>query len=204
MEDYPAFRKKTIFLEDQIVKIALKAGQSSFSGKIITPKEEEQIILSMENESKILRFLKENTDIPVPEVLYYNREVIVYKKLKGNILEDVWSGLNKQEKHKLKQQLGGYIKKMSTIDLDLQRSKNHPQQDILEKHLDKKELIFSHADLHQSNIIVDDKINILGVIDWEYANRYPKDNIIDIHNKTHHPDDWYDIFSFAGFQVSEM
>ena len=199
MEDYPAFRKKTIFLEDQIIKIALKAGQISFDGKIITLKEEEQIILSIENESKILKFLKENTDIPVPEILYHNREVMVYKRIKGNVLEDVWSELNKQEKHKLKQQLGKYIRKMSTIDINLHKVENHPQQDILERHFDKEELIFSHIDLHQSNIIVDDKMNILGVIDWEYANRYPKNNIINIHNKTHHPDDWYDIFDFAGF-----
>lgn len=67
------------------------------------------------NEAAVLRFLKENTTIPVPEVYETTSDSITMEFLEGSTVEDVWKDLSDAETKAIGEQLRDYINQLRNI-----------------------------------------------------------------------------------------
>lgn len=52
--------------------------------------------------------------IPSPEIIYWDKNYIIYKKIEGKNLSKIWKGLDKTEKRKYMKQTITYLEKMQT------------------------------------------------------------------------------------------
>ncbi|KAI9729882.1 MAG: hypothetical protein M1835_003601, partial [Candelina submexicana] len=140
----------------------------------------------LENEAASLRFINENTNIPVPSVLgayevdgsfYLWTELIRGTKMEdlsrqdqAVVIEEVKEHLQSMQNLRSKQ-IGGPtgiicppIRVTDRLKRDVWPSKPaHPD-----------DYVFCHNDLSQSNVIVDPAtLKVAGIIDWEYAGYFP-------------------------------
>ncbi|EFQ97602.1 hypothetical protein MGYG_00641 [Nannizzia gypsea CBS 118893] len=144
---------------------------SQFKGTIHVPRKARERIL---NEAATLRFLEENSTIPIPRLYCCFEDddavylVIEYiEGLVGDELEKHILDLHALRSSKIGGPTGLVIPpyrvmQKSFIDnWELQQS-------------DKDEFVFCHNDLSQHNVIVDpNSLKIRAIIDWEYAGFYP-------------------------------
>ena len=141
----------------------------------------------LKNEAACLRFLRENTEIPVPDVLeaYEDNEafILVTRLLPGVMMAD----LSPEQQSIVMIEVDGYVKQLQTV-----RSTRiggptgimcPPRRATSKIPGDEKwpigtcteeNLVFCHCDLSQTNIIVDpETLKIEGIIDWEYGGFWP-------------------------------
>ena len=140
------------------------------------------------NEAACLRFIREKTTIPVPDVLEAYEDngafILVTRRLQGVEMND----LSPEHQAVVMKEVEEQIQALQTL-----RSSNvggptgiicPPQRVTQYFPKDKKwsirlptkgDLVFCHCDLSQSNIIVNpESLKIEGIIDWEYGGFWPK------------------------------
>lgn len=71
--------------------------------------------LRISNEAAVLRFLKENTTIPVPEVYETTSTSITMEFLEGSTLEEAWKDLSDTEATAIGEQLRDYLNQLRNI-----------------------------------------------------------------------------------------
>ncbi|EEP79187.1 predicted protein [Uncinocarpus reesii 1704] len=114
--------------------------------------------------------------VPVPEVYGWthdNGQVFIYMELvKGVTLEQRWEFLDQTERVEICEQL-------RVIILELRKVRHAPGDFFLDPYRnsmpDDAEVVFTHADLHPSNILVseDSPSKISAIIDWRQSGWYP-------------------------------
>jgi aminoglycoside phosphotransferase (APT) family kinase protein len=149
------------------------------------------------NESETLRFIKENTTIPVPDVLSLERDingslVLVTELIDGKTLSELDDGqvpiaikaVDEQmerhimpELHKLRRHSIGSVKPGLPLMppapiMSWTRSVQKDWKVITSEH---PTFVFCHTDLSRGNIILNpETYKIVAVIDWEYAGYGPE------------------------------
>ncbi|KAJ8607718.1 hypothetical protein MRB53_040106 [Persea americana] len=138
------------------------------------------------NEAACLRFIAQETDIPVPKVLcVFEDDGAVY--LITEFVDGVdMLDLNQEQKAVVQEQLAKHVRTMQSLK---SRHVGGPtglvvppwrvtaacyidSWDILKS--ESEEYVFCHNDLGQQNVIVDpSSLKINAIIDWEYAGFYP-------------------------------
>jgi len=143
---------------------------------------------AIRNEKLAIDYVRANTKIPVPNIVYYldegSRVYLATEKVEGICFDEVGDPHDKQ---KVIEQLDAYVEELEThrsskirgfgVDVCFPAYINDLEdpvgsEEFLE--LDSKPFVLCHGDLHPGNIIVDPKtMKIEAVIDWEYAGYYP-------------------------------
>lgn len=173
-----------------VVKRILQPDETNYYGEKQTEQKYQSMINALNNECILLEALCGK--VPVPKMFYVDvdKGICIQSMCEGVTLDTKWEECSVYEKQKIKEQINNINRVLTNESrLNLLSTYHHPQQDIL-----KSGLTLAHCDLHQSNIFVDNEYNITGVIDWEHANYYDVESVIQLHNKTHQPQDWYDIY----------
>jgi hypothetical protein len=67
------------------------------------------------NEAQVLRFLKENTTIPVPEVISSDWDRITMEYIEGQSLKEAWPSLEPDQRSGILAQLSDYIAQMRAL-----------------------------------------------------------------------------------------
>ncbi|KAL4790580.1 kinase-like protein [Aspergillus venezuelensis] len=137
------------------------------------------------NEVDTLRFIAENTTIPVPKVHHVQEEnekqlhsyVLQLRALKGTYIGGVERGTAIIGKRTSVE--GGPFESEKKFNEFILADIVRIAPDLLRhyaKHalLDTHEIVFTHGDLAPRNILVDDSGNVTAVLDWEYAGWYPE------------------------------
>lgn len=140
------------------------------------------------NEAACLRFIREKTDIPVPDVLEaYDDDgafVLVTRRLRGVEMDK----LSPEHQAIVIMEVEEHIRKLQSLHsariggptgfiCPPQRATQYfPGDKTWSPRVGKEdELIFCHCDLSQSNIIVDpENLKIEGIIDWEHGGFWPE------------------------------
>lgn len=151
----------------------------------------------LENEAACLRYIKERTDIPVPEVLDAYEEngsfFLWTERIRGVEMKE----LKEADRLKVLPQVLKYIEELKSL-----RSKqsggpsgilctqytgiqytdaSDSKRNITWKSQSAENdiFVFCHCDLSQANIMVDPiTLKILAIIDWEYSGYYPSSHEI--------------------------
>ena len=139
------------------------------------------------NEAACLRFIRENTDIPVPDVLEAYDDngafVLVTRRLRGVEMDK----LSPEHQAIVIIEVEEHVRKLQTLRSTRiggptgficppQRATQYfPGGKNWSPWVSKEDdLLFCHCDLSQSNIIVDpENLKIEGIIDWEYGGFWP-------------------------------
>ena len=141
------------------------------------------------NEAACLRFIREQTSIPVPDVLQACEDngafVLVTQRLPGVEMRE----LSPEHQAIVMEEVQGYVEVLQKLGSGRLGGPTGlicpPQRGMRYFPVDQKwaapslsaesDLVFCHCDLPQSNIIVDpESLKVEGVIDWEYGRFWPK------------------------------
>ncbi|MCJ1387004.1 hypothetical protein MMC17_010133 [Xylographa soralifera] len=140
------------------------------------------------NEAACLRFIREKTDIPVPDVLEAYDDngafVLVTRRLRGVEMGE----LSPEQQAIVMVQVEEHIKVLQSLRSTrvggptgiicppIRGTQYFPRDTTWSPWVSTKDdLIFCHCDLSQSNIIVDpENLKIEGIIDWEYGGFWPE------------------------------
>ncbi|KAI9038535.1 aminoglycoside phosphotransferase family protein [Aspergillus affinis] len=120
------------------------------------------------SEAATMRFISQNTSIPVPKILcaftHGGCSYIVMERIKGDMIGIGWVNRSKESKTKLVTQLKNMVQEM--------RELRPPKEVGVSSHDRDWPIMFTHGDLSSLNILVrgDD---IVSIIDWETAGWYP-------------------------------
>lgn len=148
----------------------------------------------MMNEHAALRYIKENTTIPVPEVIEFSEKdgsyTLVTKIIPGVMLEDIEDlkrqaaieAVNHQMMSEILPQLHTLTRQeIGSVDTDipvyppsivLTEYPNRSWERITSK---ESKFVFCHNDLSGHNILVDpESYKIVGIVDWEYSGFFPR------------------------------
>ncbi|KAG9255085.1 kinase-like domain-containing protein [Emericellopsis atlantica] len=148
------------------------------------------------NEAQVLRFVKEHTTIPVPEVISSDWDRITMEYIEGQTLQQAWPVLTPEQRSDILAELSGYIAQMRALGgihlgrLDgqgvvvpihdwLVRPPKRLQAQSMYWHQITTQLgteypiVFTHGDLASRNILVRDG-HIVALLDWEFAGWYPE------------------------------
>lgn len=172
------------------------------------------------DEGANLKFLKENTTIPVPKILNEwvdsdGRYFILMERIKGKTLEETWPTMSTADKERIAGQTAEYLLQLRKLQspqmqsiaggpvydafLDMGSDTYTPHGPIssddglwedmqaagLEKLPERARaslrkrmpavgpFTFTHGDLTNVNIIVNDDGNLAGIIDWEWSGFFP-------------------------------
>lgn len=148
--------------------------------------------LSLSNEEAVLKMLK-NTNIPVPEVIWYggkDNEVLILKVVTG---EMIWDSIDPRRKQYNKviglsylRKYGKCLAQIHNIDVSWSTQKRHllysfiGEEKVRDKRFKKlvvwlqannrnfKNSVFVHGDFNTANVFFHNNY-ISGVIDWEFA-----------------------------------
>lgn len=123
--------------------------------------------------------------------IYYdnNRPFMVYKKIDGNTLTTQFDNLNKDEKNKMAKSLANIFYNFHKIDINtipdvaknrfydfitkLPKLDSKPYDfslfDEMLYDIEKEKQVFIHGDLNIGNILLDDKQNIIAIIDYAFS-----------------------------------
>ncbi|KAL4920393.1 kinase-like protein [Aspergillus aurantiobrunneus] len=146
------------------------------------------------SEASTMRFIAQNTSIPVPRVccaLY-----IVMARIQGEIIGSSWARRSEQSKAKLLSQLKNMVAKMREIKppegtrvasvgggtvqdfhrhlrggMEFDVTLDADVRDLMQQQNRSWPLVFTHGDLSSLNILA--RGEIVGIIDWETAGWYP-------------------------------
>ncbi|KAI6610243.1 hypothetical protein MCOR14_011984 [Pyricularia oryzae] len=177
--DDNTFRKRSLRPDEYIVNI---------KGDLFVPRQGYE---RLQNEAAYIRFIRENTEIPVPEVLQVYDDkgafVLTTRRLHGIEMRElsaeqqsVVMGQVESHLHTLRSLRGVYIGGPTGIVCPPPRvTRWFPEGTRWTSTAPGPEgpdLVFCHGDLSQSNILVDPKtLKIEAIIDWEFAGFWPED-----------------------------
>jgi len=143
---------------------------------------------NLRNEKLAIDYVRSNTSIPVPEVIFYldegDRVYFGTEEVEGITFSEVEDPKDRQ---KVIEQIDAIVQELETHRSSTIRGFGHdvcfppaiwpvecpsaPEHFI---EVDTQPFVLCHGDLHGGNVIVDpDSMKIKAVIDWEYAGWYP-------------------------------
>lgn len=177
------YKNKKCFIKRNLKKKEL---QVNLKGNIIEP---QYVIERLKNEVKSIEYIRNNTDIPVPEIycsftdgeLFY----VIMEYIEGITMDEI----NKNQRKVVMKELNKYIEEMNNLTYSkmgdlysglcliypIQRYRNNKIPLGPFKENIKNSFVFCHNDLSPNNIIIDpNTLKIKSIIDWEYAGFYPK------------------------------
>jgi len=150
-------------------------------------------MIRLKNEAECLRFMKQNTRIPVPEVLRACSQQDGSFILETKLVDGVEMGdLKREEREIVKRQIRSCIKILQSLRSDKlggpsgivmppQAIVTHPDgpkswsQDSIPQ--SERQFVFCHRDLSQANILVDSRtLSLAAITDWECGGFYPQDH----------------------------
>lgn len=180
------FERKYYFQGDEFIKRSLRPSefQTGYRGLHIPRQGNDRL----KNEAASLRFIRDNTEIPVPtlrnEFEHDGAYYIVTEYVEGVNMQD----LADHQKLVVRKELQGYLdhlKKLTStkvggpsglvvppyrVDLHTENDSWRP----LPLTAGSAEYVFCHNDISQSNVLVDpETLRIKAIIDWEYAGFWP-------------------------------
>ncbi|KAJ5878513.1 hypothetical protein N7455_001978 [Penicillium solitum] len=159
---------------------------------------------NIELEAENMRYIAENTTIPIPhvhEIQIHDGGVksILMDYIEGQTLQDAWSSMIPSQKISVAQELHGYIQQLRALKYEQSRPFSH--KNIYTRHLihldeylfsrltttvsdfvrnttatkqPDDNIVFTHGDLAPRNILVDDHGHVTAVLDWELAGWQPE------------------------------
>lgn len=138
------------------------------------------------NEAASLRYIRSNTDMPVPEVYCEFEDDEAYYLITEYIDGVGISDLSEDDKAIVEKELEEHVSKLkrlrsnrlggpSGMVIPPYRVMVRTETDSWSLHPSEREdYVFCHNDLSQQNVVVDpDTLKINAIIDWEYAGFYP-------------------------------
>ncbi|CAI7617741.1 unnamed protein product [Penicillium glandicola] len=158
----------------------------------------------IELEAENMRYIAENTTIPIPHV--HETQIhgagiksILMDYIEGHTLQDAWFNMTPSQKMSVAQELHGYIQQLRGLkheDPGPFSSKNIYTRgpiyldeylfsrlatsvpDLVRNYTTTKRredgTVFTHGDLAPRNILVDDYGHVTAVLDWELAGWHPE------------------------------
>ncbi|KAJ5399313.1 hypothetical protein N7465_009802 [Penicillium sp. CMV-2018d] len=157
----------------------------------------------IELEAENMRYVAENTTIPIPhvhEIQIHDGGVksILMDYIEGQTLQDAWSSMIPSQKMSVAQELHGYIQQLR--GLKYEQSRPFTYKNIYTRHsihLDEylfsrltttvdfvrnttatkkpeDNMVFTHGDLAPRNILVDAHGHVTALLDWELAGWQPE------------------------------
>jgi hypothetical protein len=156
---------------------------SPFKGTIHVPRMNNERLL---NEAATLKYIKENTNIPVPQLYACFEDddavVLVTEFVKGVGMHE----LDDAQREIVKKELQGHIETLQNLKSSRIGGPGGivipPYRALLKTFrsewnltpFEKDELVFCHNDLSQQNVKVDpETLKITAIIDWEHAGFWP-------------------------------
>jgi hypothetical protein len=139
------------------------------------------------NEAACLQFIRQKTNIPVPDVLEAYEDdgsfVLITRLLQGVPMNE----LSSEEQAIVMKEVDSHLQTLQTLRSNRvggptgiicpppRATQYFPKDTVWPKRTTRESnLVFCHCDLSQSNIIVDPKtLKIEGIIDWEYGGYWP-------------------------------
>ncbi|KAL2173710.1 kinase-like domain-containing protein [Thermothelomyces heterothallicus CBS 202.75] len=138
------------------------------------------------NEAEALRYIRQNTDIPVPGVYCDFEDDEAYYLITEYVDGVDMSSLSEEQRAIVYEELSIHLAKLKTlrsnrmggpsgIVIPPYRVMRQTETDDWRLQVsDRDEYVFCHNDLSQQNVIVDpDSLKIKAIIDWEYSGFYP-------------------------------
>jgi aminoglycoside phosphotransferase (APT) family kinase protein len=176
---------------DRYLKRSLAPSEykTTLSGEVIVPFRNRE---RLENEVACLKYIREKTDIPVPEVLDAYEEngsfFVWTARVEGVLLQE----LEKEDRLKVLPEIRRHITTLQTLRSNKTGGPsgilcppymiaNHCDRNTTWQQISAEDFIyvFIHGDLSGSNIIVDPvTYKVVAILDWEYAGYYPKEHEI--------------------------
>jgi len=157
----------------------------------------------LRNEKGAIDFVRKNTKIPVPNILFYidegDRVWLCTEKVEGITFHDV---TNKEDQAKVIQQLDAFTEELASHRSPeikgfalspsfhfCNRKYNDDTHPMLFKHNFKHGYPLCHGDLSRDNVIVDPKtMEVKAIIDWEYCGYYPPEV-----DAPRYKEEWYSV-----------
>lgn len=179
------------FLKRSLAPPEYKTAQS---GKLYVPFRN---IERLKNEVACLKYIREKTDIPVPEVLEAYEENGSYylwtARAEGVPLQD----LEKKDRLKVLPEIRRHVDTLRTLRSNNSGGPsgilcppylvtNHCDHNTTWRRILAKDpiYVFCHGDLSASNIIVDPvTYKVVAILDWEYAGYYPEEHEIPFYER---------------------
>ncbi|KAF2254412.1 kinase-like protein [Trematosphaeria pertusa] len=179
--------RKYYHVDNAFIKRSLRPHEwqlSKFKGTIHVPRQSKERLL---NEAACLRFIRDNSDIPVP-TLHCTFEddgavYLVMEYVRGVGMD----ALDESQRATVVQELEGHLQTLRGLQssriggpsghvvLPYRASRITFRDDWNLQSSETDEFVFCHNDLSQKNVIVDpDSLKIAAIIDWEYAGFYPE------------------------------
>ncbi|EPQ53774.1 hypothetical protein GLOTRDRAFT_44816 [Gloeophyllum trabeum ATCC 11539] len=143
---------------------------TNFKGETVVPR---LVMERLKNEVAALRYVRENTNIPVPAVrcafeVAMARLSEEQKQVVMPELEEYVESLHKITSRQMGG-IGGVTCLPYRVDAALK-----PHASVQFERADTPEFVLCHNALSQHNVLVNEKtLKITGIIDWEYAGFYP-------------------------------
>jgi len=144
-------------------------------------------LLRARNEVAALNFIRENTDIPVPEVIVAFQDDEVFYSVVRYVDGILMDKLSESDAAKVVEELDRYLAELAKFTSD--EIKSFVGEPCFPPRLlyglrtrapgtfvksPSQEYVLCHGDLARHNVIVDPKtLKIAALIDWEYAGFYP-------------------------------
>ncbi|CAG8909314.1 unnamed protein product [Penicillium egyptiacum] len=151
-----------------------------------------------------MRYVSENTTIPIPHV--HETQIhgggvksILMDYIEGQTLQDAWSSMIPSQKMSIAQELHGYIQQLQRLKHEHPGHFSHRNictrrpiyldehlfsrlttsvpdlvQNCLRTSRSEDSTVFTHGDLAPRNILVDDHGHVTAVLDWEFAGWQPE------------------------------
>ncbi|EEQ35074.1 conserved hypothetical protein [Microsporum canis CBS 113480] len=147
-----------------------------YAGTLVVPRFGKERI---RNEAASMKFIAENTDIPVPKLYccFEDDEAVYlvtqYVEGKRKVVEKELE-LHLESMKKLKSRFWGGPSGVVVPPYRVMVRSARPQWEM--KPLESEALVFCHNDLSTNNVIVDpETLKVRAIIDWEYAGFYPEE-----------------------------
>ena len=90
----------------------------TFVNKYVVRKINQEWHRKAEAEVSAIQFAKIHTSIPVPEIVYWDSEFIIYKKIDGENASKIWDTLSKRTQRKIMRQVISYVEEMQKYSFD--------------------------------------------------------------------------------------
>lgn len=158
----------------------------------------EEIELEAEN----MRYVAENTTIPIPRVheiqTHDGVKSILMDYIEGQTLQDAWPGMIPSQRMSVTQELHGYVSQLRALQPGylapsgtkiytrhaacfdeylfsrMTASISGLEREYISPKLAGEDLVFTHGDLAPRNILVDDHGHVTAILDWEFAGWHPQ------------------------------
>ena len=130
-------------------------------------------VKQLNNYKFLLDFIRPNLKVEIPEIVVAKHiPMYVSKKLSGKDMREFDRDLIKQNGERIKTQVFEIIHSIQQIPFDSIPGKERfifgiqPERTV-EKEYEEGHSVLAHFDLNTGNLLLDDKLNIISVIDWD-------------------------------------